>query len=116
MATSSRVSTADTNKTLVKAGGTTLFGVLVDNRNAAARFLKFYDAAAAGDVAVGTTVPVLRIPIPGNTAGAGVAFTIPGGGHRFTSGMVYAMTTGAADTDTNGISASESHINVFYDG
>lgn len=102
-------SAATTNATSVKASAGTVFGVTASNINAAARFLKLYNLAVAPTV--GTSVPVLTIPIP-----AGSVVTVPLGtlGARFTTGIAFAITAAAADTDTTVVAASEIKVAINY--
>ena len=108
------VSAANNNLTAAKSAPGYLRGVIVTNINAAVRYLKFVNAAATGDVTVGTTAVALTIPVPGNAAGAGVVYNFPGAGVLFRTGICWYMVTEAADNGTTGISASESIIQVFF--
>ena len=96
-------SAATTNGALVVGTAANLLSVTATNVGAAVRYLKLYNKATAPTV--GTDIPVLVIPIP---AGGMVAL---GGGAaalaRFTLGLGYAITAGAADTDTAAVIASE---------
>lgn len=49
--------------TLVKTGYTQVFWMHVSNRDASERWLQMFDAKAAGEVSLGTTVPTHSIPI-----------------------------------------------------
>lgn len=42
---------------LVKAGAGNLYGFLIENEGGSAVFMHFFDAASAGDVTLGVTVP-----------------------------------------------------------
>lgn len=103
------VSAATTNATSVKASAGTLGHVSASNVNAAPRYLKFYNKASAPTV--GTDVPVLTYIIPGNTAGAGTNIPLPPQGINFSTGIAFAITTGAADSDTGAVAANEIIIN-----
>lgn len=109
----SLVSAADDNKTFI-AGTKVLTGFDVGNINAAVRYLKFWDAAAADDVTVGTTVPKLRYAIPGNAAGSGRARTFPGDGIKFDRGIVFALVTTLADSGSTGVSANEHDVDIYH--
>lgn len=103
-----RSSTADTNLVSVKGTAGTLYGVSVNNTNAAARYLKIYNKASAPVLA--TDIPVLVIPIPaGGTATQD--FSV---GLRFSLGIAMALTTGAADTDTGAVAAGEHKVALSY--
>lgn len=102
------VSAASTNATSVLAAPCEITKLTVSNINAAARYLKVYDKASAPTV--GTDVPVATYIIPGNATGAGsnVPLTIP---DSFQLGFAFALTTGAADSDTGAVAASEIIVN-----
>jgi hypothetical protein len=79
------------------------------------RYLKFYDATVA-TVVVGTTTPVLTIPIPTQAAsanGAGLVISIPNG-IAFATAITVAATTGVADADTGAPGANEVIVNIGY--
>ena len=103
------ISAATTNATSIKGSAGTLGFVSATNINAAARYLKFYNKATAPTV--GTDVPLLVYLIPGNTAGAGTNIGLPSEGANFTTGIAFAITTGAADSDTGAVAANEIIIN-----
>lgn len=102
-------SAATTNARVIKASAGTVYSIKASNTNAAARFLKFYNTATAPTV--GTTVPVLTIPIPA-TGLADVEFGALG--HRFTTGISMALTTGMADSDTAAVAANEIKVVTSY--
>jgi hypothetical protein len=106
------ISAASTNATSAKASAGQVYGWYLSNVNAAVRYLKLYNKASAPTV--GTDTPVMTIAIPGgSTAGAGanVEFT---NGIAFGTGIAYALTTGAADSDTAAVAASEIIVNLLY--
>jgi len=94
-------SAATTNATSVKASAGTIGGIYVTNTNAAVRYLKLYNKASAPTV--GTDVPVWTIAIPANSERD---IPIPGG-MAFSTGIAFAITTGAADTDATAVAANE---------
>lgn len=98
--TSFLTTAATTNATVVSAVPATKFGGFISNTSAAAIYLKFYNKASAP--VVGTDVPVDVIPV---AAGQRVEFDVGAHGVRFSSGISYAITAGAADTDTAAIAA-----------
>lgn len=106
------ISAASTNATSLKASAGTVFGIQVFNTNAAARYLKLYNKASAPTV--GTDTPVKVITIPGNTAGAGAVVSLPDHGVAFGTGIAWALTTGAAHTDTGAVALSEIIVNIDY--
>lgn len=102
-------SAATTNATSVKASAGTIFAIAVSNHGAAIRYLKFYNKASAPTV--GTDTPIIVIPIP-----IGGVVILEGGktGHRFTTGIAYAITGAAADADTTAIGAGEVKVMMAY--
>lgn len=105
------VSAASTNATSLKASAGQVGFIVASNVNAAIRYLKLYNKASAPTV--GTDTPVFVLPIPGNTAGAGIAINF-GAGMEFTTGIAWALTSGAANSDTGAVSASEHVIGIAY--
>lgn len=95
-------SAATTNATSVKTSAGTLYNISASNTNAAARYLKLYNKASAP--VVGTDVPVLILLLP---AGASIDHDFGLVGHRFTTGIALALTTGIADSDTGAVAANE---------
>lgn len=93
----------------IKATAGNLYGYYFANTNAAARYLKFYNATAA-NVTVGSTTPVLTFYLPPTSAGH-VGFAFPIG---FATAITAAATTGVADADTGAPSANDVILNVFY--
>ncbi len=100
----------------VKSSAATLYGGIALNLSASVRYLKFYNAAAAA-VTVGTTTPVMTIPIPtqGDTNGAGLVLPIPTCGVQFDTGLCVAATTALADADTGAPGANEVVVNLWYE-
>lgn len=105
------VSAASTNATSVKGSAGAVGWVYAVNLNAAVRYLKFYNKATSPTV--GTDTPVATLPIPASTTGAGFMIPIPGG-VSFTTGIAYATTTGAADSDTAAVAANEIFVWMGY--
>jgi hypothetical protein len=93
----------------VKTSAGQLYGYYFYNAAASLRYLKFYNATAA-NVTVGTTTPVLTIPVPPTTAGH-VEFSQ---GIPFSTAISAAVTTGLADNDTGAPSANDFVLNAFY--
>lgn len=102
-------SAGTTNATSTKATAGTVWSVVVSNINAAARYLKLYNKATAPTV--GTDTPVLVIPIP-----AGQIVPVNGGsnGIRFGTGIAWALTANADDSDTTAVSANEHKVAITY--
>jgi hypothetical protein len=101
----------DVDETEEEAKGTAgqVFGWYFYNDGAAEVYVKFYNATAA-NVTVGTTTPVLTIPIPAGAA-ANVFSSI---GVAFGTAITVAATTGVADNDTGAPAANQVVGNVFY--
>jgi hypothetical protein len=93
----------------VKTSAGTVYWLRWHNRAAAERFLKFYNATAA-TVVVGTTTPVITIPL---AAGNGETVAIPHG-LFFSTAICVAATTGVADSDTGAPAANDVVINLGY--
>jgi len=84
----------------IKATAGTLYTLYCFNSTNAILYVKLYNATAA-NVTVGTTTPVMTIPVPGNndTDGAGVVLSWPLG-VNFDTAITVATTTALADNDT----------------
>jgi hypothetical protein len=105
-------SAATTNATSLKASAGIIGLIVVTNINAAVRYLKFYNKASAPTV--GTDVPVQVYTIPGSTTGGGIAVPIPDEGIAFSTGIAFAITAGAADSDTTAVALNEIIVNLGY--
>lgn len=108
--TTSRIpsAAATTNATSAKAAAGYLYGASGYNAAAAVRYLKFYNKASAPTV--GTDVPVLTIALAPSAA-----FSFNFGSLYFSTGIAYAMTTGAADADTGALTLADVvGLNVVY--
>lgn len=92
---------ATTNATSVKASVGWLFAVTVYNTTAAVKYLKLYNKASAPTV--GTDTPVLTYAIPPNGQLA-ISRPFP---DYFSTGIAYALTGGAADSDTTALAAGD---------
>jgi hypothetical protein len=93
----------------IKATAGQVYGYFLFNASAGTRFFKLYNATAAS-VTVGTTTPVVTIPIPAGSA-ANVEFSQ---GVVFGTAITAACTTAVADNDTGAPSANDCVANVFY--
>lgn len=93
----------------VKTSAGQLFGYFIANLSAAARYVKLYNATAA-NVTVGTTTPVVTIPLAAGEK-ANVEFT---NGIAFGTAICAAATTGLADSDTGAPGANDVVANLFY--
>jgi len=104
----------DESEDEVKATAGQVYWIHAINSTAAPLFLKFYDLAAAS-VTVGTTVPDLTFPVPGNadSDGAGFTLSIPNG-IEFGTGITIAATTGVADNDSGAPGANALVVNLGF--
>lgn len=93
----------------VKGSAGQLFGWYIYNAAASVRYVKFYDASTASTT-VGTTTPVLTIPVPAGAA-ANVFSDI---GIAFATAITAACVTGVADNNTGAPSANDVQVNLFY--
>lgn len=105
------ISLASTNANIVKGSGGNLYSITAIGLTSTVRFLKLYNKATVPTV--GTDVPVMTIPIPANTQGAGVVvpFSI---GVNFPLGIGIAITSGSADNNAVAIGAGDVIINLTY--
>lgn len=107
----STVSAASTNATSTKASAGQVYSVVVTNTNAAVRYFKLYNKASAPTV--GTDTPVFRVAIPASTTGGGIVIPVEIG-MTLTTGIAWAVTTGAPDSDTGAVGANELLVNLCY--
>lgn len=99
----------------IKTSAGQIYSLIAINLATGVRYLKLYNATAA-NVTVGSTTPVMTIPIPTQAAtanGAGFVMTIPQG-IAFDTAICAAATTGVADADTGAPGANEVVLNVLY--
>lgn len=104
-------SAASTNATSVKASSGQIYSIMCTNTNAAVRYLKLYNKASAPTV--GTDTPVQTYAVPGATTGGGFVLSIPVG-MAFSTGIAFAITTGAADSDTGAVALNEIIVNLTW--
>lgn len=105
------ISTASTNANNVKASGGNLYSIIAIGLTSTVRYLKIYSKATAPTV--GTDVPLMTIPVPANTQGAGVAIPFSMG-VNFPLGIGVAITSGSADNDTGSVGAGDVIVNLTY--
>lgn len=100
---------ANQDQQSVKGSAGQVYGFTVFNLNTAIRYLKIYNTATP----TSASTPVIRIMIPGNTAGAGVgrSFTI---GVAFGTAIGIRLTTGQADNDATAVTAGDVVVNIDY--
>jgi hypothetical protein len=93
----------------VKASAGQIYQINATNVNAAARYLKIFNVAAAS-VTVGTTAPTLRIALPPSVS---VNINFPQG-VAFDTAISAAVVTTAADNGSTGGTAAETILNIAY--
>lgn len=106
--TSNLNSAATTNATNLKATAGLLYSVTANNTTAAAKFIRFYNLAAAPTV--GTSTPVLVITVPANSS---VSFSWPLG-MTFSTGIGYSITNAAAYLDATAVAAGDVQLTVQW--
>lgn len=112
LALSSRIASAaaGTNGTIAKAAQGRLFKARAYNATAALRYLKFYNKATAPTV--GTDAVILSVALKPNDT---TEIDFGAIGYYFSTGIVYALTVGAADNDTAALTAGDvTGVNVIY--
>ena len=99
----------------VKGSAGQIYWIHAMNLAATKRFLKIYSAPAAS-VTVGSTTPVMTLPLPtqGDANGAGFFMAIPNGIAIGGTGLSVAATTGIADADTGAPGANEVVVHIGY--
>lgn len=105
------ISLATTNANNVKASGGNLYSIIAIGLTSTVRYLKLYNKASAPTV--GTDTPIMTIPVPANTQGAGVAIPFSMG-VNFPLGIAIAITSGSADNDTGAVGAGDVIVNLTY--
>ncbi len=103
------VSAGSTNATSVSTTPTVLHSIVVQNVNAAVRYIKLFDKASAPTV--GTDTPVLNIGLQGSATGPSVSIVVNA---NFTLGLAFALVTGAALLNNSAVTASDVMLNLLY--
>lgn len=88
--------TADETVTLARTGYVTFKSILASNSNTVQVFIQLFNAAATGDVNLGTTAPDYVFKIPAGVTDDDGAFENFFDGLVFGKGLVYAVTTTAS--------------------
>jgi hypothetical protein len=97
----------------IKTSAGQLYGWYIFNASTSIRYVKFYNLTAA-NTTVGSSTPILTIPVPAATSG-GVGFSMQSAlGLAFDTALCAAATTGLADADTGAPSANDVILNAFY--
>lgn len=105
------ISSPGTNANNIKTSGGNLYSIIAIGLTSNVRYLKLYNKATAPTV--GTDIPIMTIPIPANTQGAGVAIPFSMG-VNFSAGIGIAITSGAGDTDTGAVLANDVIVNLTF--
>lgn len=106
------ISTASTNANLVY-GDTTLVPVIsAIGLTSDVRYLKIYNTNTIPDV--GTDIPILTIPVPANTQGAGVVIPFSPIPLYLENGLAIAITANASDSDNTPVGAGDVIVNLNY--
>jgi len=101
------ISAASTNATSLKASAGHVYGFIVSNTNAAARFFKIYNKASAPTV--GTDTPVVTVHLPPNST----VIRVYPKGLALGTGIAWALTTGIANSDTGSVGTDIS-VDIDY--
>lgn len=99
----------DETEEQVKGTAGQIYGYYFSNLAAATRYLKFYNATEAS-VTVGTTTPVMTLPLPKESSGH---VPIPHG-LAFSTAITVAVTTGLADNSTGAPAEGDVVLNLYY--
>ncbi len=102
-------SAASVNATNVKNAAGRLFSIVATNINAAIRYLKIYNLAAAPNV--GVDVPAMTIPIP---ATGSAVVNLGELGFTFSVGISFALTTLGTNADATAVAANEIKVALSY--
>lgn len=102
---------ASNNATVVKASAGTLYTVHVSSVVADERYLKIYDKSTTPSDA---DTPVLRVVIPGSTAGSGFSIDLPSCGVVLANGISFRLVTDQADNGTTNPGAGDCVLNLIY--
>ena len=101
--------TASTNPNLIKPSAGQIYGAIISNTVAAAKYVKFYNKATAPTV--GTDVPIMTVLIP---AGQTVNINLDSHGIAFTNGIAIAITGDYSDTGATATAAGDIIANILW--
>jgi hypothetical protein len=105
------ISLATTNANVVKADQGNLRSIIAIGLSSTVRYLKLYNKATIP--LVGVDIPVMTIPIPANTQGAGIAISFAVG-IKFSLGISLAITATALDNGNTAVAAGDVIVNLTY--
>lgn len=100
----------------VKGTAGCLYKLRITNFSTSIRYVKLYNADAAGTT-VGSTTPIDTIPVPGATSATQptvITENYGGLGLAFSSALCLAATTALADADTGAPGANEVVVSAYY--
>lgn len=103
------VSSASTNSTLVVNNARAIDHIIFTNNGATPAYLKLYNQNTAPTAGVGTPSKVIMAP-PMNT----VVLSVGAAGNRFSAGIGYTITGGAANADTTAVAADQCTVGITY--
>jgi hypothetical protein len=102
-------SAATTNLTSIKASAGTLYGGMLTNVSAAAKYVKLYNKASAPVLASDIPIAVFVL-----AAGASVSVNYGAVGYRCALGIAMAITGGVADTDATAVALGDVKVSLSY--
>ncbi len=104
------VSSASTNATLVSNGSRAMECIHFSNNSSTDEaYLKLYNTSSVPTAGTGTPVKVIMAPPMSTITVSGSASAI-----RFTAGVGYTITGGAANTDTTAVAAEQCIVGITY--
>jgi hypothetical protein len=102
------ISSASTNVTNIATGQKNIGSLWLTNTTASLKFFKVFNATSA---TIGTSTPVLNLPIPPNTT---TDFSTSFCSMRFGTGFTYAITGGSALLDSTSVAAGDVIVNLTH--
>jgi hypothetical protein len=105
------ISVASTNANVVKASPGNLYSIIAIGVTSTVRYLKLYNKATMPTLTA--DVPIMTIPIPANTQGAGVCLPFSMG-VNFSNGISIAITGNPSDNDATAIGAGDVIVNLTH--
>jgi len=112
-ATPLKVNNAATNNlTLVKSTAGRIWGGYIVNTGTAPVYLKLFNATSTGGVTMGTTVPVVNLPILAGSM-LNMGSIVDQYGLYFGTGIVYAITAGPTDLDNTALTTANQVVGAI---
>ena len=109
-----RLLDVDESEEEIKASPGVLNWLYIHNNDASAvHYIKLYDLTAA-NCTVGTSTPVMVIPVEASVQGVTLFFGEKDRGLNFANGICIAALTGVADADTTGAGTNEVVVSGGY--